>query len=484
MIVNVKMMKQVEKKQEVESTMSKAHILVFPYPAQGHILALLDLTHHLAMGGLTITIIITPKNLPILTPLLSTHSNKIQTLILPFPSHPNIPSGAENVREVGNTGNYPFINALSNLKPSIIQWFITHPNPPVALVSDFFLGWTHQLATQLGIPRLAFYGCGAFFSTVITRCWQNPHFIHSHGLVDFPGIPGTPSFKREHLPSVFLRYRESEPDSELVRESFISNAACWGVVFNTFRALEGPSLDHIRTQSGHPRVFAVGPLGSNRVDADASKGSQVLRWLDGFEEEGSVLYVCFGSQKLLKKEQMEALAFGLERSETRFVWVVKTPSTEELKKEGYGLVPDGFENRVSDRGLVVTGWVPQVEILGHRVVGGFLSHCGWNSVMEAMVAGVAIVGWPMEADQFLNARLLVEDRGVAVRVCEGADSLPDPDELGRVVSVVMGVDSPQKRKAKLMREEAFRAVSEGGDSCMDVDELVTALLKLGVKDGR
>ncbi|KAK7328176.1 hypothetical protein VNO77_22274 [Canavalia gladiata] len=352
--------------------MCEVHVLIFPYPAQGHILALLDLTHHLALRGLTITIIITPKNLHLFKPLLSTHPNTIHTLILPFLSHPNIPPGAENLSEVGNTGNYPFINALSKLQPQIIQWFTTHPNPPVALLSDFFLGWTHQLASRLAIPRLPFYGVGAFFTTVITRCWQNLQFLqNSQGVIEFPEIPGTPSFKREHLSSVFLRYRESDADSEFVRESFISNAASWGVVFNTFSALEGPSLDHIRAELGHPRVFGVGPLGSDRVDSDPNRGSEILRWLDGFEEEGSVLYVCFGSQKQLKKEQMEALAFGLERSETRFVWVVKAPYTAEQKKEGYGVVPEGFEDRVSGRGMVVTGWVPQVAILGHRAWADF-----------------------------------------------------------------------------------------------------------------
>lgn len=325
-----------------------------------------------------------------------------------------------------------------------------------------------------------FYGVGAFLTTVLNHCWQNPN-PHFHNLnqvnIEFPEIHGTPSFKKEHLPTVFLRYRESDPECEFVKESFLSNANSWGSIFNTFRALEGSYLGHI--QLG--RVFAVGPLGSTRSESDPKEESEVLRWLDGVEEEGSVLYVCFGSQKLLKKEQMEALALGLERSQTRFVWVVKKPLREEEIEEGLGLVPEGFVERVSGRGLVVTGWVPQVEILSHRVVGGFVSHCGWNSVMEAMVSGVAIVGWPMEADQFVNARLLVEDRGVAVRVCEGADSVPDPDELGRVVKEVMSGESTQKRRAKMMREEAVRAVSEGGESLKEVNELVKVLLELGVK---
>ncbi|KHN28426.1 UDP-glycosyltransferase 89A2 [Glycine soja] len=466
--------------------MNKVHILAFPYPAQGHILPLLDLIHHLALRGLTVTIIITPKNVPILNPLLSSHPNTVQTLVLPFPPHPNIPAGAENVREVGNRGNYPFINALSKLQPEIIHWFATHSNPPVALVSDFFLGWTQQLASQLSIPRITFYCSGASLIAILQRCWKNLHFYNSQGdnnIINFPEIPGTPSFKREHLPTLFLRYKESEPESEFVRESMLLNDASWGCVFNTFRALEGSYLDHIKEELGHKSVFSVGPLGLGRAESDPNRGSEVLRWLDEVEEEASVLYVCFGSQKLMRKEQMEALAVGLEKSETRFVWVVKTASTKEEMDEGFGLVPEGIADRVSGRGLVVTGWAPQVAILSHRAVGGFVSHCGWNSVLEAMTSGVVIVGWPMEADQFVNAKMLVEDRGLGVRVCEGSDFVPDPDEWGQVVKAVMVRDSAEKRRAKLMREEAIGAVREGGESSMDVEKLVKSLLELGVKQG-
>lgn len=284
-------------------------------------------------------------------------------------------------------------------------------------------------------------------------------------------MPGTPSFKRDHLPSVFRRYRESDPDSALVKESFEMNAQSWGCVFNTFRGLDGSYLDHLRVEFGHPRFFAVGPLCLNRSDSDPDGGSEVLKWLDQWEEDGSVLYVCFGSQKVLSKEQVEALGLGLERSGARFIWVVK---------DGYGFLPDGFEDRVSGRGLVATGWVPQVEILGHRAVGGFLSHCGWNSVLEAVVAGVVILGWPMEADQFVNARLLVDDVGVAVRVSEGTDYVPDPDELGRVIAGSMVGDSLQKRRAEVLREEAVKGVGKGGRSSKELDDLVEALMKLGV----
>ncbi|KAL5078647.1 hypothetical protein RYX36_007068 [Vicia faba] len=261
---------------------TKTHILVFPYPAQGHMLPLLDLTHQLSLQNtFTITIIITPNNLSILNPLLSTHPNTIQTLILPFPSHPNIPPGAENIRHVGNTGNYPFINALFNLQTPIILWFNAHPNPPVALISDFFLGWTQQLATKLSIPRVVFYSSSAFLVAVINFCWSNLVLLQSKEVVEFPELPGKPSFKYEHLPSIVLRYRESDLESEFVRESFISNAASWGSVISTCKALDGRYLDYIRRQFGNSGVYAVSPLGSIRGD-----GSDVLGWLDQLEEEG------------------------------------------------------------------------------------------------------------------------------------------------------------------------------------------------------
>ncbi|GLT66447.1 hypothetical protein SLA2020_388120 [Shorea laevis] len=153
------------------SSASGIHILVFPYPAQGHMLSLLDLTHQLCLRGLTITVLVTPKNLPTLSPLLSTHPS-IQTLVLPLPPHPKLPQGVENVRDIGNAGNRPIIAALRQLHDPIIRWFHSHPSPPVAIVSDFFLGWTLRLAHQLRIPRIAFFSSGAFLASVSDHCWR------------------------------------------------------------------------------------------------------------------------------------------------------------------------------------------------------------------------------------------------------------------------------------------------------------------------
>lgn len=451
------------------------HVLVFPYPAQGHSLALLDLTHHLSERKVRITILVTEKNRHELRQLLSTHPATIQTLVLPFPSHPKLPPGVENVRDIGNRGNIPFINALSKLRDPIIQWFQSHADPPVAIISDFFLGWTQKLADQLRVPRISFFSIRVYTASVLDYCWRNIHTVRASPIVHFHQLPKSQSFKQEHLPSIVRLYDESDPDMKIVQEALTANIQSWACVFNSFDALEGEYLEDLVTKTGHHRVYGVGPLslvGERESESLDDANSDVWGWLDECPE-GSVLYVCFGSQKLLNGKQMEALASGLERSRTRFLWVVKTGG-----EEGYGVVPEGFEERVQGRGLVVKAWAPQRAILNHRAVGGFLSHCGWNSVLEGIVAGVIVLGWPMEADQFLNARLLVEDVGTSVTVCEGADAVPDSAQLGKVIAQSMSWDSPLKVKATELMNKAFAAVRPGGSSFTDLEHLAKELHQL------
>ncbi|XWS64146.1 hypothetical protein CRYUN_Cryun06bG0161700 [Craigia yunnanensis] len=463
----------------------QTHILVFPYPAQGHMLSLLDLTHQLSLRSLTITILITPKNLPFLSSLLSSHPFSITPLVLPFPSHPLIPPGVEHVKDLGNTGNFPIMSALGKLHDPLVNWFNSHPNPPVAILSDFFFGWTEHLATRLGIPRITFFSSGPFLPSVFDYIWNNVEKVKSLSEVEFSHLPGSPIFKQEHLPSVFKHYKRSDPDWEFVKDGMIANTKSWGCVLNSFDALGTQHVQCFKTHVGHNRVFTVGQLSLTGPDVSAGGNSgsgsdpndHVLTWLDGCPD-GSVVYVCFGSQKLLRKEQMEALANGLEKSKTRFIWVVK-PGTTRQQDDGYGVVPDGFEKRVVGRGLVIKGWAPQMLILSHKAVGGFLSHCGWNSVLVGVVGGVMILAWPMEADQYVNARLLVDDMGVGVRVCEGADSVPDLDELGRAISESMIEGGGMKAKAKDLKEKALAAMSDGGSSMKDLDRFVEELNQLG-----
>lgn len=252
-------------------------------------------------------------------------------------------------------------------------------------------------------------------------------------------------------------------DLETIKSENSMNFLSYGCVFNTAECLEEEFMEYVTQRVGHDRVFGVGPLCSIGLDPAGSVGNNpLLSWLDGCPD-GSVLYICFGSQKALTKDQCDALALGLEKSMARFVWVVKKDP-----------IPEGFEDRVAGRGMVVRGWAPQVAVLRHVAVGGFLSHCGWNSVLEGITSGATVLGWPMEADQFVNARLLVENLGVAVRVCEGAETVPDPDELGRVIAETMGERGREvSARGEEIRRKVLVAVTDAkGSSFLDLERLV------------
>ncbi|GAB2254516.1 hypothetical protein Droror1_Dr00022325 [Drosera rotundifolia] len=465
------------------TTTSPTHVLVFPYPAQGHMIPLLDLTHHLAQKGLTITVLVTPKNLSILAPLLASNPS-IQTLVLPFPGHPSLPPGVEHLKDIGNRGNLGIMAALSKLHQPIKEWIKEHTSPPKAILSDFFLGWTTELATEVSIPRIVFFSSGCFFACINSHLWLNRATLVGLPVVEFPDLPRSPSLIEAHLPSQFIKVKASDPQSENIRKGILGNLASWGCVFNSFHALEGDYLDHMKNKYFvQGRVYGLGPLNlmggpmhSRPSETVSDARHEVLDWLDD-RPDGSVLYVSFGTQKFLTRAQTEALGLALERSLTRFIWVLRAPKGEEERLEHETL---DLEERVKGRGFVIKHWAPQVEILGHRAVGGFLSHCGWNSVLESLAAGVMILAWPMEADQYINAKLLVEDAGVAVKVCEGPETVPEPDELARVISAAFTGETPQKKKTAEMREKVYNAVDvdRRGSSIIVLDELVKELTQL------
>ncbi|CAA7048475.1 unnamed protein product [Microthlaspi erraticum] len=440
------------------------HIMVFPYAALGHLLPLLDLTHQLCLhGDFTVSIIVTPKNLPYLSPLLSAHPSVVTAITFPFPHHPSLPSGVENVKDLGCSGNPLIMAALRQLREPLINWLTSHPDPPVALISDFFLGWTKDL----GLPRFAFFSSGAFLASTLHIFSEKPLIFQTTEPICFTDLPRSPVFKTEHLPSFVP---ETPLSQECIKDTTM-NFSSDGCIFNSCECLEKEYMEYAKEKAGHNRVFGVGPLsltGLGQGNSESNVDSKaLLSWLDGCPDE-SVLYICCGSQKVLTKEQCDALALGLEKSMTRFVWVAKTDP-----------VPDGFEDRVAGRGMVVRGWAPQVVVLNHVAVGGFLSHCGWNSVLEAMASGKMILAWPMEADQFVDARLLVEHMGVAVRVCEGGKTVPDPNEFGRVIAETMGeVGREVRDRAKEMGREARAATEAGGSSSVDLQRLVKELSSL------
>ncbi|KAJ0105942.1 hypothetical protein Patl1_18970 [Pistacia atlantica] len=319
---------------------SGAHILVYPYPASGHIIPLLDLTHRLLTRGLNVTVVITPNNSSLLHPLLSSYpSSSLQTLVLPTPSWPTTSSSNR------------LLNMMRGLRElhysALLSWFHSHPSPAVAILSDFLLGWTQQLASEVGVPRVVFSSSAALSLCISYALWTDlPKIEYPHNVnfqLSFPKISNCPTYPGFQVSRIYREGKEGNPDWELFRSCVLEDKASWGVVFNSTIELERDYIDHIKKDVGHDRVWAVGPLlpsdddlagSTSRAGTTAVPTYELLTWLNSRLDD-SVVYVCFGSRQVLNSKQTDVLATGLEKSGIHFIWSVRE-RTEKNAGEDYG----------------------------------------------------------------------------------------------------------------------------------------------------
>ncbi|KAF3960890.1 hypothetical protein CMV_014428 [Castanea mollissima] len=456
------------------TTAAGAHILAYTYPASGHIIPLLDLTHQLLRRGLTVTVVVIPTDLPLLQPLLSLHPSSLYSLVLPAPEPPT-PSWKSRMAKD---------QAMRDLHyPLLLNWFHSHLSPPIAIISDFFLGWTHHLAKQLGLPRVVFSPSGGFGLSVLFSLWRDLPKNEDPEDMDFqvllPKIPNSPVYPWRQLPNQYKNCTEGDPDWEFNKNNMLDNFASWGLVVNSFTELERVYLEHLRTELGHDRVWSVGPLlpleddvvgSSSRGGSSSIPCEQVMAWLNS-RNDNSVVYVCFGSRTTLSTKQMDVLVSALEQSGVEFILCVRG-----LDERHVGVIPDGFEDRVEGRGLVIKGWAPQVAILKHRAVGAFLTHCGWNSVLEGITAGVVMLTWPMASDQFTNAKLLVDQLGVGIRAGENIENIPQPSKLAHLLVESVSATRLERVRVKELSDAALGSI-KGGSSNKDLDEFLERLTR-------
>uniref|UniRef100_A0A7N2RC44 Glycosyltransferase n=1 Tax=Quercus lobata TaxID=97700 RepID=A0A7N2RC44_QUELO len=221
-------------------------------------------------------------------------------------------------------------------------------------------------------------------------------------------------------------------------------------------------------------------------DQSGNSTSEALAWLDA-QPSRSVVFLCFGSKGTFSEAQHEKIAHGLERSNQRFLWVVKSPkgSTSDQPQLEI-LLPEGFLERTKGRGLVVKCWAPQNAILRHESVGGFVTHCGWNSLLEAVSYGVPIVAWPLYAEQHLNAVALVEEMKLAIPIdtstsmvsCkEGEEEgLVSAEEVEKKVRQLMEFEEGKvlRQRSLEMRAMAMAAWTSGGSSFTAFTTLVAS----------
>ncbi|KAI6669873.1 hypothetical protein NL676_004758 [Syzygium grande] len=314
---------------------------------------------------------------------------------------------------------------------------------PDSVVYDFLQPWAPRAARDRGLPGFAslFLPCGAAAVSFLIL-----HSMDPDGEYPFPPL----RFKRGECDKImqFMRDKANGTrDMDRVLESIRRSEGA--ILIKTCREIEGKYVDYLAELVGK-KVIAVGPLIQEPARGDARDDEgEILGWLEE-RESGSVVFVSFGSECFLSKEEMEEVARGLELAseEVGFVWVVRFPGGDTESVSIVEALPEGFLERTKDRGMVVQGWAPQAKILMHPRTGGFVSHCGWSSTLEAIVFGVPIIAMPMHLDQPLNAKL-VADLGVGMEVRREDGRFPGEDVAQVIKQVVVREEGEEvRRRAK------------------------------------
>ncbi|KAH9312504.1 hypothetical protein KI387_027539 [Taxus chinensis] len=477
------------------SAFEKPHVVLVPFPALGHAIPLLDFANSLASFGIDITCVTTSANVHRLQHQMD---HDIRLLVLPTPVVEGLPEGMESFDQVPTEQSGLIFDLVLKLEAPFNRWLEgqlvgkTVP-PPVCIMHDVLLGWTMELPDKHNIARVVFNTYGAFATTLLHSAWLSA----SQNELEREGD--------SHLLSLELRtplkLHKHEIDPMLFHPVMMdvigrlqSVKEGWGMLVNTFEQLEPEYLQHLTKLTGK-KVWSIGPVLPPACFGGGVKSSargkmadvsveQLLQWLDS-QSSCSVLYISFGSHTFLTKEQSKALACGLEASEQPFIWAVKvSPQIEPMTSNTASdlcstYLPEGFQERTKNRGLVIFGWVPQLVILSHASVGAFMSHCGWNSMLESTTLGVPFITWPMHVDQHFNSNLAIK-LGIGIQACEHGAGIPDKQRVMDAVTLVLRKEEGKqmKRDAEKLKGTARNAVAYGGSSQANLLDFVREIRKL------
>ncbi|KAM0856074.1 hypothetical protein ACQ4PT_049362 [Festuca glaucescens] len=485
------------------------HMLFLLYFAPGHLIPVTDMAGLFAARGARCTILTTPVNADIIRPavdrandanLHGVGSGTIVISVLPFPDV-GLPPGMENLKSVtpshGAEYHVKFVQATQLLRDPFDRFLATTRPRVDAVVSDSFFPWSTDSAAAHGIPRLVFLGSSVFAQSCSESMLRNNPLETANcpddpdALVLLPGLPHRVELRRSQM---------LDPGTRPLEWAFYqsSNAAdqrCFGEVFNSFHELEPDYVEHFRRTLGR-RAWLVGPVAlatedmtpTNAYSPDVAVGC--LQWLNT-KPAGSVVYVSFGTLTSFSLAEHREIARGLDLSGKNFVWVLS--GSEDDRSDW---MPEGFAELTgdNDRGFLVRGWAPQTLILSQPALGGFVTHCGWNSVLEAVSAGVPMVTWPRYADQFYNEKLIVDVLKVGVSVgakdyasCMETHVVISGEVIAGSITRLMGDSSESdsiRKKAEELRVKARTAVEKGGASYNDVGRLMDELMacRSAVKD--
>ncbi|XP_077225132.1 UDP-glycosyltransferase 74F2-like [Tasmannia lanceolata] len=446
------------------------HVLLVPYPAQGHINPLLQFAKRLASKGIKVTLANT---------IYLTKSMKAETGIVTVET---ISDGYDDGGFESSESNEAYHERLIEFGTRTLTELIEKKNssnfPFSCVIYDAFLPWALEVAKRLNLPGGAFFTqlCAVNVILYHVYCGKLSVIPPENGTIYVPGVM---EFEVSEVPSFVSAPGTYPAFRELVLNQFSNLEKADWVFVNTFDKLEG---EVVHWMEARWPVKTIGPTVPSmyldkKVEGDNAYGLNLwnpntgtcMKWLDK-RPVASVVYVSFGSFATLGTEQMEELAWGLRGSNKYFLWVVREAEENKL--------PDKFVEETREKGLVVT-WCPQLEVLAHKAVGCFTTHCGWNSTLEALSLGVPMVAMPQWTDQPTNAKYVEDVWRVGVRAKVDEKGIVRREEMELSIKAVMEGENGEefKRNASKWRELAIDAVDEGGSSDRNIAEFVAILNK-------
>lgn len=478
-----------------ESNNTRPHAICIPLPAQGHIKPMTRLAKFLHYKGFHITFVHTEYNYRRLLKAAGGHIDESAHHLGSLPSFrfETIPDGlppsdANVTQDVPSLCDSTSKNCLGPFRELVARINESPDVPPITcIVSDGAMSFTLKVARELGIPDVLFWTNGAAGVMAYLHYAQLVEKGHTplkdssyltNGYLDtvIDWIPGMKGIRLKELPTFI---RTTDPNDIMLNFAItqvekVHEASA--LILNTFDVLESEILENLSSMI-NPEVYTIGPLHLledhipkddmvNSVKSNLWKEElNCIEWLDT-KKPDSVVYVNFGSVTVMTLQQLREFAWGLSNSKRNFLWIIRP----DLVSGESAVVGPEFIEDTKERGLLA-GWCPQEKVLKHPSIGGFLTHCGWNSTLESISAGVPMLCWPFFAEQQTNSWYCTKHLGIAMETNTDIGK----DEVEKLINELMDGEEGQKMRKKAaewkkLAEEAITAPS--GSSHNNLEKLI------------
>ncbi|KAK6157057.1 hypothetical protein DH2020_011305 [Rehmannia glutinosa] len=458
------------------SVEEKATLIFIPFPVLSHLAAAVQMAKLLLERDERFSITIIVMRLPIDTKISSNPKNSPDSRI----KFVDLPQNESNFAELSKSPkSFPrrFAESQKSLVRETVEKIIEGSKSIrlAGFVLDMFCTPMIDVANELGAPSYIFFTCsaatlGLFFHLQELSDGENQdltEYENSDAVISVPTyvnpVPAKvwPSlvFEKESGFVDFMRkFRETK-----------------GIIVNTFLEFEPHAIKSLSDDEKIPPVYPVGPIiqpGGEETEQSKQKHNEIIEWLNE-QPNSSVVFLCFGSIGCFDGDQVKEIAVALENSGHRFLWSLRKPPPKEKNEfpgeyENPGeVLPEGFLERTLGIGKII-GWAPQMAVLSHPAVGGFVSHCGWNSTLESVCCNVPMAVWPLAAEQQANAFQLVKEFEMAVEIKmdyrKDCNVVVGAEKIEKAIRQLMDPENEGRVKVNALNEKSRMVMTKGGSS--------------------